>query len=111
MSGGAYSTVEDLLRFDTALRTNKLLCPKFTEIITTGKFEYRPNVKYAYGFAEETRQGDRIIFHDGGAGGISTELDMYVKSGYIIIVLSNYDYPSAQPVVKYLRQKIAQIRA
>ncbi len=109
-AGGAYSTVEDMLRFDRALRTHKLMGPKFTEIVTTGKFEYRPKVKYAYGFAEETIEGDRIVFHDGGASGISTEFDMYFESGFTIIVLSNYDHPSAQPVVKKLRQKIAPAR-
>lgn len=108
-AGGAYSTIEDLLRFDRSLRANKLLGQKFTEIVTTGKFEYRPNAKYAYGFADEIINGKRVIFHDGGSSGISTELDMYPDSGYTIIVLSNYDHPLASPVVKHLRQLVSKI--
>src|SRR5215207_1573853 len=70
-AGGVYSTVEDLLRFDIALRTHKLLNPKYTGHVVTGKVEYRPNARYAYGFANDSVSGERIIFHDGGANGVS----------------------------------------
>lgn len=109
-AGGAYSTIDDLLRFDIALRTNKLLSPKFTEIVTTGKFEYRPGVKYAYGFADEVVNGKRVVFHDGGSSGISTELDIFLDSGHTIAVLSNYDHPLASPVVKHFRQMVSENR-
>ena len=107
-AGGGYSTVEDLLRFGLALRAHKLLTPKYTELVTTGKVEYRPQAKYAYGFANDVVNGERIVFHDGGANGMSGEFDMYPDLGYTVVVLSNYDHPAARPVVKKAQELIAR---
>jgi len=106
-AGGEYSTVEDLLRFSIALRRNKLLSPEMTNTALTGKVEYTTTRKYAYGFANDTVNGQRIVFHDGGANGISTEFDFYPDTGYTIIVLSNYDHPVARPVVKKVQELIS----
>jgi CubicO group peptidase (beta-lactamase class C family) len=106
-AGGAYSTVEDMLRFDIALRTHKLLSPKYTDLVVTGKVEYRPNARYAYGFADDIVGGERIVFHDGGADGVSAEFDMYPDVGYTVVVLSNYDHPAARPVVKKIQEIIS----
>lgn len=107
-AGGGYSTVEDMLRFDVALRTHQLLNQKYTEVVLAGKVEYRPNAKYAYGFANDIVAGERIIFHDGGANGVSAEFDMYPDLGYTVVVLSNLDHPSARPVVKKAQEVIAR---
>lgn len=109
-AGGGYSTVEDMLRFAVALRTHRLLNQKYTDIVLTGKVEYRPNAKYAYGFANDLVNGDRIIFHDGGANGISAEFDLYSDLGYTVVVLSNYDHPAVRPVVKKVQETIAKNR-
>ncbi len=106
-AGGGYSTVGDLLRFDVALRTHKLLNPAYTDIVLAGKVEYRPNAKYAYGFANDVVGGERIVFHDGGANGVSAEFDMYPDLGYTVVVLSNFDHPSARPVVRKAQELIA----
>lgn len=109
-AGGAYSTVDDLLRFDVALRTHKLLSRKYTETVLAGKVEYRPNAKYAYGFANDIVEGERVVFHDGGANGVSAEFDLYPDLGYTVVVLSNLDHPSARPVVKKAQQAVARNR-
>lgn len=107
-AGGACSTVEDLLRFDLALRTHKLLNRTYTDTVLAGKVEYRPGAKYAYGFANDVVAGERVVFHDGGANGVSAEFDMYPDLGYTVVVLSNYDHPAARPVVKKAREIIAR---
>jgi CubicO group peptidase (beta-lactamase class C family) len=106
-AGGAYSTVGDMLRFDAALRAHRLLDRKHTEVVLAGKVEYRPGAKYAYGFANDTAASERIVFHDGGANGVSAEFDMYPDIGYTVVVLSNLDHPAARPVVKKAREVIA----
>lgn len=106
-AGGGHSTVGDLLRFDVALRTHKLLNPSYTDIALAGKVEYRPNAKYAYGFANDIVGGQRIVFHDGGANGVSAEFDMYPDLGYTVVVLSNLDHPAARPVVRKAQAMIA----
>jgi CubicO group peptidase (beta-lactamase class C family) len=90
-AGGGYSTVEDLLSFDIAIRTNKLLSSEMTDRVTRGKVEVGPNHRYGYGFGETMIKGERMIGHNGGFPGISSTLNMYMHSGYTLAVMSNYD--------------------
>jgi D-alanyl-D-alanine carboxypeptidase len=47
--------------FATALQTNKLLKPQYTEMLTTGKVETPNGGKYAYGFQEATVNGTPML--------------------------------------------------
>ncbi|MGB7062332.1 MAG: serine hydrolase domain-containing protein [Candidatus Zixiibacteriota bacterium] len=89
-AGGGFSTVEDLLRFDIALRTNKLISKESFDTLTTGKVERSRETKYAYLFQDKTINGHRIVGHGGGAPGINANLDMYLDSGYTVAVMANY---------------------
>jgi CubicO group peptidase (beta-lactamase class C family) len=77
-AGGGYSTAEDLLKFTLAIRNHKLLGPE--------------NSKRFGGLGVA-----------GGAPGINAILEME-GSGYTIIVLSNYDPPSAEEMSQKIRQ-------
>ena len=94
--GGGFSTVEDLLRFERALRSNKLVGAQFVTMLTTAKPELNsPN--YGFGF-----QADADSFgHSGGFIGINSNLSMYRNSGWTAIVMSNYSR-GAQPIVQKL---------
>jgi CubicO group peptidase (beta-lactamase class C family) len=110
-AGGAYASAIDLFQFAEALLGNKLLNQQFTKEIITGKAAYgRPEQqkKYAYGFANQVENGKLIVFHDGAANGISTELDIYPGSGYTVIVLSNYDHPASWNIIKLTRELITR---
>lgn len=105
-AGGAFSTAEDLLKFSNAITNFRLLNKEYTYLVMAGKAAYdRPErrKKYAYGFAEQFVNNKRIVFHDGGANGISTQMDIFPGTGYTVIVLSNYDAPSGFLVSGYLR--------
>jgi CubicO group peptidase (beta-lactamase class C family) len=84
-AGGGYSTLEDLLKFTIALQNNKLLSPENSRKLGGG-----------LGIA-------------GGAPGINAALEFNQASGYTIIVLSNYDPPSAGNVSEQIRKLIAQV--
>lgn len=86
-AGGGYSTVKDLLKFDQALRTNKLIGPELKAQLFTAKPELN-SPQYGYGFFVDTL-GDSVG-HGGGFEGISSKLNMYQKSGYTVVILSNY---------------------
>ncbi len=90
-AGGGFSTVEDLLAFDIALRQNKLISKESFDLMTTTKTERRPGSGYAYLFGDRTANDERIVGHGGGAPGINAALDMYLTSGYTVAVMSNYD--------------------
>jgi CubicO group peptidase (beta-lactamase class C family) len=104
-AGGGYSTVDDLLKFSLALQSHKLLSPKYTEIVTTGKVEMGgPGRKYGYGFGEEVSNGRRIVGHNGGGPGIGANFDIFTELGYTTVILGNYDPPTVMPVVMKIRE-------
>lgn len=110
-AGGGYSTVEDLLRFATALLGHKLLNAKSTDVILTGKTNTPrgENEKYAYGFFEEIVNGQRQVGHGGAFSGINAELRMYPGNGYTVAVMSNYDPPAATLVANRVGKLVVGI--
>jgi len=104
-SGGSFSTVEDLLRFDVALRTHKLLSPAYTERVLTPKPEIgAPG--YGYGFFVSQGDAGRIVGHGGDGRGINAQFSMHMDRGYTIAILANYDPPSANSVHNVCRALI-----
>ena len=104
-AGGGYSTVEDLLRFATALQSHKLLDAKHTEALTTGKVDAGRG-KYAYGFQESMINGARCFGHGGGAPGMNGMLQICPASGYVIAVLANLDPPAASRVSDFITNRL-----
>src|ERR1700752_351656 len=105
-AGGGFSTVEDLLKFATALQTNKLLKPQYTEMLTTGKVETPNGYKYAYGFQEAAVNGTRCFGHGGGAPGMNGELKICPGPGYVFVVLANLDPPAATRVADFITNRL-----
>ncbi|HZS10587.1 MAG TPA: serine hydrolase domain-containing protein [Blastocatellia bacterium] len=86
-AGGGYSTVEDLLKFDVALRSNKLVGAEYVKLLLSAKPELN-SPDYGFGFSIDRER--QIVGHSGGFPGISSNLDMFLGSGYTAIVMSNY---------------------
>ena len=107
-AGGGYSTVEDLVRFATALQTHKLLNAQYTEMLTTGKVDTPGGGKYAFGFSDEVINGTRCFGHGGGAPGMNGELTICPSSGYVIAVLANMDPPAASRVADFITNRLPE---
>jgi CubicO group peptidase (beta-lactamase class C family) len=104
-SGGSYSTVEDLLRFAVALQTHKLLSPDYTDLVLSPKPELTSPF-YGYGFYVSQSEVGQIAEHGGDGTGIESSFRMYLDSGYVVAVLSNYGKPAASIVDKVIHQMI-----
>ena len=107
-AGGGFSTAPDLLKFANALMGHKLLSQRYTDIVTTGKVVASPGVKYGYGFFCAEVNGKRTVEHSGGFPGINSQLEIHLDTGYTIIVMSNYDPPIAQLIVRKIGQMIPE---
>jgi hypothetical protein len=94
-SGGVYSTVEDFLKFDIALRTNKLLSVESTKLLFKGRPELNAGF-HSYGFFIEEGDAGNIATHRGDGRGVNAQFNMYLDNGYTFVVLSNYSRPSAK---------------
>jgi CubicO group peptidase (beta-lactamase class C family) len=94
-SGGAWSTVGDLLRFAQALTGHRLLSPTTTDTVVAGKVATnRPGPgqdTYAYGFSDQRINGVRIVGHNGGSPGYEAQLDLYSDRGDVVVILTNQD--------------------
>jgi CubicO group peptidase (beta-lactamase class C family) len=107
-AGGGYSTVGDFLKFATALMGHKLLDAAHTELLITGKVDAGPQSKYAYGFADARKDGLGWIGHSGGAPGMSGDLRIYPKSGYVVVALSNVGAAAAPQVTGFVDLRLKE---
>ena len=100
----AYTTARDLLAFSQWLMSAGL--PGFfSDTVTTG--QNGPNRTYAYGFFVGKVGPNRIVNHGGTGPGIDNGFDIYPDLGFIVVILSNQDPPSAQTIRQYLRDSLA----
>jgi CubicO group peptidase (beta-lactamase class C family) len=84
-AGGGYSTVGDLHRFARALIEGQLVSVAMLDQLWTDAV----GADYGFGFAV-LDQPQKVVGHSGGFPGISANLDLFVDSGYVVAVMSNY---------------------
>ena len=104
--GGGYTTVEDLLAFDRALRSGKLVSQAMLEKMWRAYPEKR-SPTYGYGFGIYETPVGRAVGHGGGFAGISADFLMYLDAGYTLAVLSNYG-GGAPPVSQKIQNLVGR---
>ena len=103
---GAYTTVDDLAKFFTALRAHRLLNRKYTTLLLTPTDRTRLDVSYGRGLEFRGRGKDQWIGHDGSDVGMSAEAWFAASSDRTLIVLSNFDMPAAEHAANYLKARL-----
>jgi D-alanyl-D-alanine carboxypeptidase len=98
-AGGGYSTADDLLKFVVALREGRLRLANFRQSATTDQ----PKA------AEQKQTRFEGLGIAGGAPGINAVFAANEASGYTVVVMSNYDPPSAEKIAKQIREWISRI--
>ena len=83
--GGVVTTVYDLLRWDEALRRDKILDKKSKALL------YKPEQEgYAYGWrVSKTKRGGTKVEHSGSVAGFGCNFVRYLEEEVVLIVLSN----------------------
>jgi CubicO group peptidase (beta-lactamase class C family) len=104
-AGGGYSTIDDLLAFARAIQTTRLLDDKHTELLT-GKKVDTGNGYYSLGLSVRSCNGEPCYGHGGSAPGVSGDLTIYPRSGYITAVLCNRGYPLAHNASEYIGARL-----
>jgi CubicO group peptidase (beta-lactamase class C family) len=85
-AGAVYSTVEDLLLWDRALTSHRLLSPAATSKLFT-----LVRSEYAYGWWVQTKFQRRAQWHRGNVSGFVAIIARYPDERLFIAVLSNVD--------------------
>jgi CubicO group peptidase (beta-lactamase class C family) len=107
--GGVYSTIEDLAKWDEALRANALLSPAWMKPATTpatlvdgsrphwpaepGDDNLAPGQPVAYGFGWflDPWRGHARMWHHGSTRGFRTAIERFTDDDVTVVVLANRD--------------------
>jgi hypothetical protein len=103
-----YSTAPDLFAFAEAMRKGRLVTAATAERLWSPKPELS-SPEYGFGFGTGTDALGRRAGHSGEFPGISSVLDIYVDTGWTIVVLSNTD-SGMSPVAQKLREVASRLR-
>ncbi|HWJ46679.1 MAG TPA: serine hydrolase domain-containing protein [Candidatus Udaeobacter sp.] len=95
--GGIYSSIDDLEKWDSALREHTLLSeaemqPALTPVEPTAgpaKFHSGKTLSYGFGWFLDPYQGHRRMFHDGETIGFLTTIQRFPDDKLTVIVLAN----------------------
>ncbi|MCL9805471.1 serine hydrolase [Flavobacterium amniphilum] len=90
--GRVHSTTLDLLKWDRALYTNKLLSKEgIKEIFEVATLEDKSKTKYGFGWGiEDNPDFGKITNHSGGWPGYVTFIDRHITNDKTIIILQNH---------------------
>ena len=104
-AGGGFSTVKDLHKFALALLAGKYVSQDSLKAMWTDHL----GADYGYGFTVSEGPEGKVVGHSGGFDGINSDLSMYLKSGYIVAVMSNIDN-GASPVARKIGRLLARVK-
>lgn len=93
-AGGSFASAPDLVRFAHAFQENKLLDEDFTHIMASPKLPTSTqdnNQFLGYSMLAQRHNGQWVNGHGGGSPGVSCKLEWFPESGWVTVVLANYD--------------------
>ena len=104
-AGSLGSTVEDLIRWDAALREGRLLDVATQErMYTSLQLADGRTEEYGFGFRVTSYEGHRLVGHGGGIPGFHTFLARFLDDKMMIVVLAN----ASAIAVEKITRKIAR---
>ncbi|MFF2887505.1 serine hydrolase domain-containing protein [Paenibacillus sp. NPDC057967] len=86
-AGGMYATAADLLKWDHALSSSRLISKELTDQM----FDFTED-GYELGWFLDRKHDRRRISHSGAYRGFRSELHRYPDDGVTVILLTNYDF-------------------
>jgi CubicO group peptidase (beta-lactamase class C family) len=97
-ASSVYSTVEDLLKFDQVLYTDKLLRQKEKDLMYT---VVQPPYGYGWFISEDAVKG-KVLSHGGDIFGYTTLIERRLKNNVVIIILGNLQSINREKIINIL---------
>ena len=109
--GTVNSNLEDLLKWDRALNTEKLVSRNsLTQIFSSGILNNKKQTDYGFGWSLENSKGfGKIVKHSGGWPGYKTYIERHIDNYKTIIFLENNDNPRISNPINEIRNIIYNI--
>jgi CubicO group peptidase (beta-lactamase class C family) len=88
-SSGVYSNVDDLLKWDQALYTDRLVRQStLVQAFTPGRVEEGTST-YGFGWNVEEQEGHKVVWHQGATGGYRALIQRRLAEKITVIILTN----------------------
>lgn len=98
-AGGLWASAADLLRWDLALVSGRVLKPSSYDLMTTPRRLTTGRISnYACGLRTDIQHGDLILQHTGGVSGFVSFNGVHPRTKSGLVVLSNTEHISATPL-------------
>lgn len=106
-AGNLASTVGDLLTWQQALVTARVIGSKSTDLMTNrGKLDNGKSINYGLGVFIRNMNGQKVVRHGGGIVGFRSEVAHYAPSGYTIAVLSNTENTNTTRIADRIARRL-----
>lgn len=104
--GGIYSSVEDLLKWDQALYTEKLVNKTTLDLaFTAGLLPEGKSLEYGFGWRIDQYHNQPRLWHTGSTSGFRNVIQRYPEARFTVIILTN----RAEPDVQALADKLTDL--
>jgi CubicO group peptidase (beta-lactamase class C family) len=96
-AGALISSVNDMIKWDAALNTDRLLKQSVRDRMwTKAKLNNGKSTTYGFGWALGERDGRRVVLHGGGINGFSTSIIRHLDDHLTVVVLTNFEGGAAE---------------
>ena len=103
--GGIYSSVEDLLKWDRALYTEKLVKQEaLVAAFAPGVLLDGKALEYGFGWRLDQFNGHRRVMHTGSTSGFRNVIQRYPDDNFTVIILTNRAAPEVAPLAEKLAE-------
>ena len=98
-AGALSSNVSDLVAWDNALIHGKVVSPASFTAMTTPVSPLIPGGgSYGFGLSLRTFDNHPTIWHNGAINGFTAESNVFLDSGFAVVVLTNSDAANPDPI-------------
>lgn len=109
-AGSLGSTIEDLVRWDAALREERLLDKAAQErMYTPTRLADNSTEPYGFGFGISSYAGHRLIHHGGGIHGFHTFIARFIDDQALIAILANMPEIDVEKITRQIARQIFNI--
>jgi CubicO group peptidase (beta-lactamase class C family) len=106
-AGALSSNVYDLVAWDNALITGKVVSPASFMAMTTPVSSAIPGGgSYGFGLALGPFDNHATIWHNGRINGFTAETDVFLDSGFAVVVLTNSDAANPDTIAKEIMTSV-----
>jgi len=96
--GALYTNVLDLAKWDAALDARRLIQPaSYEQMWAQVKLNSGKTVPYGFGWRLASKDGRRVVAHDGAWQGFTMSITRYVDARLTVIVMTNLDENNSKP--------------